>query len=145
MYLYYFSKVPPLPNAAWLGAQHGAGQPCTVRAERPRDEPGALVGAHPPGEPPGQIDRRRLSHLRDPERVDDLRERPARARALDRAVQVLRALPGEALERGMVHRRADFFALTVEDLESLERFARKSACWSRSCSRWRFASPVSAS
>ncbi|HEX5826023.1 MAG TPA: NAD-dependent DNA ligase LigA, partial [Candidatus Limnocylindrales bacterium] len=33
----------------------------------------------------------------------------------------------QLLERGMVHRRADFFALTVEDLESLERFARKSA------------------
>ena len=28
---------------------------------------------------------------------------------------------------GMVHRRADFFALTVEQLETLERFARKSA------------------
>ena len=24
VYLYYFSHVPPLPNAAWLGAQHGA-------------------------------------------------------------------------------------------------------------------------
>jgi para-nitrobenzyl esterase len=24
VYLYYFSYVPPLPNAAWLGAQHGA-------------------------------------------------------------------------------------------------------------------------
>jgi DNA ligase (NAD+) len=33
----------------------------------------------------------------------------------------------QLLERGMVHRRADFFRLTVEDLESLERFARKSA------------------
>ena len=33
----------------------------------------------------------------------------------------------QLLERGMVHTRADFFRLTVEDLESLERFARKSA------------------
>jgi DNA ligase (NAD+) len=33
----------------------------------------------------------------------------------------------QLLERGMVHRRADFFRLTVEDLESLERFARRSA------------------
>jgi para-nitrobenzyl esterase len=24
VYLYYFSHVPPMPNAAWLGAQHGA-------------------------------------------------------------------------------------------------------------------------
>jgi DNA ligase (NAD+) len=33
----------------------------------------------------------------------------------------------QLLERGMVRRRADFFALTVEELETLERFARKSA------------------
>jgi DNA ligase (NAD+) len=33
----------------------------------------------------------------------------------------------QLLERGMVHRRADFFALTVEQLETLERFARRSA------------------
>jgi DNA ligase (NAD+) len=33
----------------------------------------------------------------------------------------------QLLERGMVQRRADFFALTVEDLETLDRFARKSA------------------
>jgi DNA ligase (NAD+) len=33
----------------------------------------------------------------------------------------------QLLERGMVHRRADFFSLTVEDLEGLDRFARKSA------------------
>ena len=33
----------------------------------------------------------------------------------------------QLLERGMVASRADFFRLTVEDLESLERFARKSA------------------
>ena len=33
----------------------------------------------------------------------------------------------QLLERGMVRRRSDFFRLTVEDLESLERFARKSA------------------
>jgi DNA ligase (NAD+) len=33
----------------------------------------------------------------------------------------------QLLERGMVHRRADFFRLTVEDLEGLERFARRSA------------------
>jgi DNA ligase (NAD+) len=33
----------------------------------------------------------------------------------------------QLLERGMIHRRADFFALTVEQLESLERFARRSA------------------
>jgi DNA ligase (NAD+) len=37
------------------------------------------------------------------------------------------AVLGQLLERGMVHRRADFFALTVEDLEGLERFGRKSA------------------
>ncbi len=33
----------------------------------------------------------------------------------------------QLLERGLVHSRADFFRLTVEQLESLERFARKSA------------------
>jgi len=33
----------------------------------------------------------------------------------------------QLLERGMVHSRADFFRLTVQQLESLERFARKSA------------------
>ena len=33
----------------------------------------------------------------------------------------------QLLERGMVHRRADFFPLTVDELETLERFARKSA------------------
>ncbi len=33
----------------------------------------------------------------------------------------------QLLERGMVQRRADFFALTVDDLESLDRFARRSA------------------
>jgi len=37
------------------------------------------------------------------------------------------AVLSQLLERGMVHRRADFFRLTLEDLESLERFARKSA------------------
>jgi DNA ligase (NAD+) len=33
----------------------------------------------------------------------------------------------QLLERGMVKRRGDFFRLTVEDLETLDRFARKSA------------------
>jgi DNA ligase (NAD+) len=33
----------------------------------------------------------------------------------------------QLLERGMVHSRADFFRLRVEDLETLDRFARKSA------------------
>ncbi len=33
----------------------------------------------------------------------------------------------QLLERGMIHRRADFFALTVDELETLERFARRSA------------------
>jgi len=33
----------------------------------------------------------------------------------------------QLLERGLVKTRADFFSLSVEDLESLERFARKSA------------------
>jgi DNA ligase (NAD+) len=33
----------------------------------------------------------------------------------------------QLLERGLVRKRGDFFRLTVEDLESLERFARKSA------------------
>jgi DNA ligase (NAD+) len=33
----------------------------------------------------------------------------------------------QLLERGMVKRRGDFFRLSVEDLESLDRFARKSA------------------
>ncbi len=37
------------------------------------------------------------------------------------------AVLGQLLERGLVHSRADFFRLTVDDLESLERFARKSA------------------
>jgi DNA ligase (NAD+) len=37
------------------------------------------------------------------------------------------AVLSQLLERGMVHCRADFFRLTLEDLESLERFARKSA------------------
>jgi DNA ligase (NAD+) len=33
----------------------------------------------------------------------------------------------QLLERGMVHSRADFFRLRAEDLETLERFAKKSA------------------
>ncbi len=33
----------------------------------------------------------------------------------------------QLLQRGLVSRRGDFYRLTVEDLESLERFARKSA------------------
>ncbi len=33
----------------------------------------------------------------------------------------------QLLQRGLVRRRGDFFRLTIEDLESLERFARKSA------------------
>ena len=33
----------------------------------------------------------------------------------------------QLLERGMVHSRADFFRLTAEDLETLDRFAKKSA------------------
>ncbi|CAN5773396.1 NAD-dependent DNA ligase LigA [soil metagenome] len=33
----------------------------------------------------------------------------------------------QLLERGLLKRRGDFYRLTVEDLESLERFARKSA------------------
>jgi DNA ligase (NAD+) len=37
------------------------------------------------------------------------------------------AVLSQLLERGMVHSRADFFRLTVEDLESLDRFAKKSA------------------
>jgi DNA ligase (NAD+) len=37
------------------------------------------------------------------------------------------AVLSQLLERGMVHSRADFFRLSVEQLESLERFARKSA------------------
>ncbi len=37
------------------------------------------------------------------------------------------AVLSQLLERGMVHHRADFFTLTVEQLETLERFARKSA------------------
>ncbi len=37
------------------------------------------------------------------------------------------AVLSQLLERGMIHRRADFFALTVEQLETLERFARRSA------------------
>ena len=37
------------------------------------------------------------------------------------------AVLSQLLERGMIHSRADVFGLTVEDFESLERFARKSA------------------
>jgi DNA ligase (NAD+) len=37
------------------------------------------------------------------------------------------AVLSQLLERGMVHSRADFFRLTAEDLESLDRFAKKSA------------------
>ncbi|HEV2004973.1 MAG TPA: NAD-dependent DNA ligase LigA, partial [Candidatus Limnocylindrales bacterium] len=37
------------------------------------------------------------------------------------------AVLGQLLERGLVKRRGDFFRLSVEDLESLDRFARKSA------------------
>jgi DNA ligase (NAD+) len=37
------------------------------------------------------------------------------------------AVLSQLLERGMIHRRADFFGLSVEQLETLERFARKSA------------------
>ncbi len=37
------------------------------------------------------------------------------------------AVLGQLLERGLVRTRADFFRLTVDDLEGLERFARRSA------------------
>jgi DNA ligase (NAD+) len=37
------------------------------------------------------------------------------------------AVLSQLLERGLVKRRSDFFRLTIEDLEGLERFARKSA------------------
>ena len=37
------------------------------------------------------------------------------------------AVLSQLLERGMVKRRSDFFRLSVEDLEGLDRFARKSA------------------
>ena len=37
------------------------------------------------------------------------------------------AVLSQLLERGLVKTRADFFRLTIEDLEGLERFARKSA------------------
>ncbi|HEX3264905.1 MAG TPA: NAD-dependent DNA ligase LigA [Candidatus Limnocylindrales bacterium] len=37
------------------------------------------------------------------------------------------AVLSQLLERGMVKRRGDFFRLSVEDLESLDRYARKSA------------------
>ncbi len=37
------------------------------------------------------------------------------------------AVLSQLLERGIVKRRGDFFRLSVEDLESLDRFARKSA------------------
>jgi DNA ligase (NAD+) len=37
------------------------------------------------------------------------------------------AVLSQLLERGMVHSRADFFRLTAEDLETLDRFAKKSA------------------
>jgi DNA ligase (NAD+) len=37
------------------------------------------------------------------------------------------AVLSQLLQRGMVRNRADFYRLTVEDLESLDRFARKSA------------------
>ncbi|MGZ8514673.1 MAG: NAD-dependent DNA ligase LigA [Candidatus Limnocylindrales bacterium] len=37
------------------------------------------------------------------------------------------AVLSQLLERGMLKRRGDFYRLTVEDLEGLERFARKSA------------------
>jgi DNA ligase (NAD+) len=37
------------------------------------------------------------------------------------------AVLSQLLERGLVKRRGDFFRLTIDDLESLDRFARKSA------------------
>jgi DNA ligase (NAD+) len=37
------------------------------------------------------------------------------------------AVVSQLLERGMLHSRADFFRLTVDQLESLDRFAKKSA------------------
>jgi DNA ligase (NAD+) len=37
------------------------------------------------------------------------------------------AVLSQLLQRGMIHSRADFYRLTVEDLESLDRFARRSA------------------
>ncbi len=37
------------------------------------------------------------------------------------------AVLSQLLERGMIHGRADFFALSIEDLQGLERFGRKSA------------------
>ncbi len=37
------------------------------------------------------------------------------------------AVLSQLLQRGMIHNRADFYRLTVEDLETLDRFARRSA------------------
>ncbi len=37
------------------------------------------------------------------------------------------AVLSQLLQRGMIHNRADFYRLSVEDLETLDRFARKSA------------------
>ncbi len=37
------------------------------------------------------------------------------------------AVLSQLLERGMIHSRGDFYRLTVEELETLDRFARKSA------------------
>src|SRR6185436_17629716 len=49
-------------------------------------------------EPIAQVDRGLLADLRDPEHVEDPRQRPS-ARLLDRLVQVLCALPTEAIQR----------------------------------------------
>ncbi len=37
------------------------------------------------------------------------------------------AVLSQLLQRGMIHSRADFYRLSIEDLETLERFARRSA------------------
>ena len=68
------------------------------RADPAPASPPCGSGRHLARDPAREVDRRRLAHLRDPQAVQHPAERPL-LRALDRRVQVLRALAREPVER----------------------------------------------
>src|SRR5436309_1379462 len=59
---------------------------------------GIAAGRHAWRQVPGEVDRRGLADLRDAEAVQDLGERPAGPRPLDRGVEVLGAPAREAVQ-----------------------------------------------
>ncbi len=86
------------------GVRHGVRgrRRIVVRARAGRKEPRQVHGG-------------RLAHLRDAEAVEHLGERAPHARPLDRCVQVLRALPPEALQAlELVHGEGEEVGPTVD-------------------------------